>query len=93
MWGFSIKRFLITLGLSVGVWLLTVVIQGITLYKVTFSLLGSSCQLTGFPIAKCVSGSSGEVPFWVIHIINILFWFWVIHLLWGGVNWFNKSKN
>lgn len=88
MLGFSKKRFLVTLGLSVVVWLVTIVIQGMTLYKVTFSLLGSSCQLTGFPIADCISSGSGTIPFWVIHLINVLFWFFIIHLFWG---WFSKK--
>lgn len=90
MWNFSKKRFFVTLGLSVVVWLVSIVIQGITLYKVTFSLFGSSCQLTGFPIADCIRSGSGYLPFWVIHIINIFFWFFVIHLFWG---WFEKSRN
>lgn len=89
MWGFSKKRFFITLGLSVGVWVISIVVQAATLYKVTFSLLGSSCQLTGFPIAECLRGEPGQLPFWVIHLLNITFWFWVIHLLWS---WFEKRK-
>ena len=90
MWGFSKKRFFVTLGLSIIIWLVSIIVQGLTLHNVTFSLLGSSCQLTGFPIALCMSGSLGEIPFWVVHIINIFFWFWVIHLFWG---WFEKRQS
>lgn len=92
MFGFSIKRFLITLGLSVAVWYLSVVIQGITGFRSTFNMLftSSSCKMTGFPVAECVSSGPGEISVWLINFINIFFWFWVIHLFWG---WVEKGKS
>lgn len=90
MFGFSKKRFLITLLVSIVIWFISVLVQFFTLYKVKFSLFsGTSCQLTGFPWANCIYEAPGQIPFWVIDFINILFWFWVIHLFWG---WFQKSK-
>lgn len=89
MLGFSKKRFFVTLGISVLVWLVSVVVQGLTLFKVTFSILGSNCQLTGYPIAYCVQNDS-VIPFWIVHVINVFIWFWLIHLFWG---WFEKNKN
>ena len=78
----GMKRFLITLGLSILVWLASTFIQAMLSYKVSFSLFGSSCQITGFPIAKCLYDSDGQVPAKAIVLINILIWFWGIHLFW-----------
>lgn len=92
MLGFSWKRFLVTLGISVGVWYLTVIVQGITGFRAPFNTLFSSsvCKMTGFPIAECVSPGPGKVSVWLINIINIFFWFWVIHLFWGWFRRFGK---
>lgn len=85
------KRFLVTLGISVGVWLVSVFIQFFTLYNVKFTLFSSNaCQITGFPIAQCIYSSSDQLPFWLIDFANIFFWFWVIHLFW---NWVDKGKS
>lgn len=82
MLGFSKKRFLVTLGLSGVIWYVTVIIQGITGYNAPFNLLssGSSCQITGFPIAQCIYVSSGKSSVWMINLLNILLWFWFVHL-------------
>ncbi len=92
MLGFSKKRFLVTLGLSVLVWYLTVIIQGISGFNAPFNMLFTSsiCKMTGFPIAECISSGPGEISVWLINVVNILFWFWVIHLFWG---WFQKRGN
>ncbi len=78
MFGFSKKRFLVTLGLSILVWVVSLIIQGTTLYKVKFSLFsGSACEITGFPIATCTySGFQAGL----FQLVNIFFWFWIIHL-------------
>lgn len=91
MWDLSWKKVLITLGLSVVIWYMSVVIQGITSFNAPYNTLftASSCKMTGFPIVKCISPGPGEISIWLINMINIFFWFWVIHLFWG---WFNKQK-
>ena len=84
MLGFSKKRFFLTLGLSVLVWVISALAQFLTMYNVRFSLFSSSsCQITGFPIAKCIYQSSDQLPFWIIDLANIFFWFWVIHIFSG----------
>lgn len=90
MWGLSKKRIGIELVMSIGIWLISLFIQVLTLYNIPVNLLGSSCQITGFPVAMCVYGRQGGFPFWGIHLINISFWFVVINLFWG---WFKKAKN
>lgn len=85
MFEFSKKRFFITLGLSIVIWYITVIIQGIVGFNAPFNLLasGSNCQLTGFPIAQCIYSSSNRISVWLVNLINIMVWFWVIHFLWG----------
>ncbi len=83
------KRFFITLGLSVGVWLMSVIIQAfIEAPKYISFFTQSKCSATGFPVTECIK----NIPEVLIYLINITFWFWVIHLLllWG---WFEKRKN
>lgn len=87
MLGFSKKRFLATLGLSIFIWLLTVFIQAFSeapKYVATFTQ--SKCSATGYPINYCLN----NLPEELVYVINIIFWFWVIHLLWG---WFEKRKS
>lgn len=92
MLGFSKKRFLITLTLSVVVWVGGVFLQAIWSFKATFSLLGPSCSLTGFPIAACLYDRPGQVPAWGIALTNLLVWFWVIHLLWNGFSKYGPNQ-
>lgn len=81
MLGFTKKRFFVTLGLAVGIWVITIFVQFALGINVKFGLFsGDSCQLTGFPIADCLYQSS-KIPFWIIHIFNILFWFILIHFI------------
>lgn len=89
MWGFSKKRFFITLGISITVWFVSTIVQAMINYNVSFSLFGSTCTITGFPIATCLYDSKGEVPAWGVALFNIFIWFWVIHLFW---NWFDKRS-
>lgn len=89
MWGFSKKRLLITLGLSMVVWLVTAVIQGYSTFSKYIGTFSTGCQVTGYPIDVCTIQSSYIPPLLVI-FINILLWFWVIHLFW---NWFDKSRS
>ncbi len=88
MFSFSIKRFFITLGLSVAVWVISLFIQGITLYKVDFNLFsGSTCEITGFPVVVCIySGTEATI----IQLVNIIIWFWVLHFTW---KWFDKRRS
>lgn len=89
MLGFSKKRFLITLGLSVVVWLVSYITQGVT-NKGEFGayIFGASCELTGYPIALCIP-SFQKAKLVGTYLVNILIWFWVIHLFWS---WFEKRK-
>lgn len=85
--GFSKKRFFITLGLSVGVWIITVITQAfIESPKYIAFFTQSKCSATGYPFSACIQG----VPEEVVYLINIFFWFFIIHLFWS---WFNKRNN
>lgn len=88
MLGFSKKRFFITLGLSVVIWLGSGILQLLIQQDQTFGFFsfGGSCEITGYPVALCIS-SNDNVKFILISLINMVFWFWVIHLFW---NWFEK---
>lgn len=88
MWGFSKKRFLITLGLSVGVWVITALIQAYLTFSKYLGTFSSGCQVTGYPIDVCTLRGP-NVPAVFIILINITFWFWVIHLL---LRWFAKRR-
>lgn len=84
------RRFFIILGISVFVLLVSGILQLVFQQDKTFGFFsfGGSCEITGYPIALCLS-SNNQVKIYVTYIINILFWFWLIDLLW---NWFNKSR-
>ena len=86
----NIKRFFITLGLSVLIWLISVFLQALLSLNTSFNLFGSACTITGFPIATCIYERKGQVPASVIALTNIAFWFWVLHFSW---KWFNKGKS
>lgn len=85
------KRFFITLGLSVVIWVLSMVFQN--LFKAGniqygFFIFGKSCEVTGYPLARCIPEyDKGSI--YLTYLINIGFWFWVIHLL---GKWFDKRK-
>lgn len=89
MFGFSKKRFFITLGLSVLVWLISAVIQAYITFADYLGTFSTGCQVTGYPIDVCTL-IGPNIPALPIILINIFFWFWVIHLFWG---WFQKSRN
>ncbi len=73
------KKFFITLGLSIVVWVVSAVIQAYTTFGRYIGTFSSGCQVTGYPIDVCkIRGP--EIPTILIILINILFWFWVIHL-------------
>lgn len=90
MLGFSKKRFVITLGLSILVWIVSIAIQSMTGegVKYGFFIFAKSCELTGYPLARCISEyyTSKIVA---IYLFNIFFWFWLIHFFW---NFFNRGK-
>lgn len=87
MWGFSKKRFLITLGLSVVVWLVSVVIQAyIEAPKYIVFFTQSKCSATGYPLTQCIK----NIPEVLVYLINVVFWFWVMHLF---GNWFGKKSS
>jgi len=89
-WNFSRKRFFLTLGLSILIWLVSGLAQ-VLLNRGEFGayIFGMGCEITGYPIAQCVS-SNQTLRILLTYIVNVFFWFWVIHLFWG---WFNKRGN
>lgn len=81
------KKFFITLGVSVVVWFLSVLVQAFTEAPKYISFFAQSkCSATGYPISVCIKG----IPEIGIYFMNILFWYWIIHLFWG---WFKKRGN
>lgn len=87
MLGFTWKRFFVILGISVGIWVISNFIQLFSSsWPAGFSLLGSSCTVTGYPIALCLHQFE-KAKIFLVYFINIVFWFWVIHIFWG---WFEK---
>ncbi len=91
MWGFDRKRFLITLGLSILVWVVTVSIEffvGNERVSYGMFIFAKSCDLTGYPFAKCIpSYNFGKL--YLFYFLNISFWFLVVNVVWG---WFQKIK-
>lgn len=83
----GMKRFFITLGLSIAVWLASGLFQALT-NKGEFGsyIFGTGCELTGYPVALCISNND-RVKFLLVIFANVLLWFWVIHLFW---KWFEK---
>ena len=85
--GFSKKRFFVTLGLSEVVWVISVLIQAFTeAPKYIAFFTQAKCSATGYPVTSCIKG----IPEVGIYFINILFWFFIMHLFWG---WFDKSRS
>lgn len=82
------KRFFVTLGFAVGVWVITNFLQLLNSndWPLGFSLLGGSCTVTGYPVALCLSAYE-KIKIILVFLINISFWFLIIHLFW---NWFEK---
>ena len=89
--GFSKKRFFLTLGLSILVWVVSNFIQlfNPNYWPAGFSLLGGSCTVTGYPVALCLPGYE-KAKILLVYLINIIFWFWVLHFAW---NWFEKRHD
>ena len=56
MWGFSKKRFFLTLGLSILIWLVSGAIQAMVGFSDYFKI-SHACSLTGYPIAFCISNN------------------------------------
>ncbi len=88
MMGFSKKRFLVTLGLSILVWVISGILQAVTGFSNYFTIF-HSCSLTGYPIALCIS-SNDSMKANLISLVNIVIWFWVLHFSW---KWFEKRNN
>ena len=89
--GFSKKRFFVTLGLSILIWLISGIVQLVVQPDRTsgFFSFGGSCEITGYPIALCIS-SNDNMKFLFISLVNILLWFWLLHFGW---KWFEKRND
>ncbi|MBI2086303.1 hypothetical protein HYT74_03095 [Candidatus Daviesbacteria bacterium] len=83
------KKFFITLGLSIGVWLISAGIQAYATFGKYLGTFSRGCQVTGYPIDVCTI-QGPNVPAGLIILLNIFFWFFILHLFW---NWFDKRKN
>ena len=88
MWGFSKKRFFITLGLSIFIWFMGSVYQAFATFGKYIGTFSSGCQVTGYPIDICEVGVI-NIPSVLVIIFNIAFWFWLIHFFW---NIFSRKK-
>lgn len=85
MGGFSRKRFLVTLGLSVGIWMVSAIIQFLFKkddFNYGFFIFAKSCEVTGYPFAKCIP-EYDKGTLYLNYLVNITFWFWIIHLSWS----------
>lgn len=85
MWGFSKKRFFVTLGLSILIVLLTSFLTQLydrEDWKLNWLSL-SSCAITGYPIKACLY-NPGQGLLISIGLINIAFWFLIINLLYSS---------
>lgn len=89
MWGFSKKRFFVTLVLSMVVWLVSVVIQGYLTFARYIGTFSTGCHATGYPIDVCII-QGPYIPAPLVIFVNILFWFWIVHLF---GNWLDKGKS
>lgn len=91
MLGFSKRRFFVTLGLSILIWLVSGVVQLLVQQDTTLALFsfGGSCEITGYPIALCISNND-DIKFLLISFANIMLWFWVLHFGW---KWFDKRRS
>ena len=86
---FKFKRFLLTLGISVGIWGITVLIQVYATFANFLGTFSSGCQVTGYPFDLCALRGP-EIPAILVVFVNLCLWFFVIHLFW---NWFeNRGK-
>lgn len=91
MLGFNKKRFLVTLGLSVVIWVISIVAQFIfnnSDINYGFFTFAKTCEVTGYPFARCIP-QYDKSAIYFSYLVNILFWFWIIHLFW---NRFTKQK-
>lgn len=92
--GLSKKRFFITLGLSIGVWLISTLVQLVfsqNNVQYGFFIFAKSCEVTGYPVAMCLPEHNKSMIY-LIYLLNIFFWFWVIHLFWGFINKSSQQK-
>lgn len=81
MLGFTKKRFFITLGLAVGIWVISGIIQGNYTALRSVGTFSTGCQLTGYPIDVCWFKKYTLSPLTAI-LFNIVFWFFLISLVW-----------
>lgn len=85
--GFSKKRVVISLIISIVIWLITVFIQAVNEAPRYVAMLSQSdCPATGYPLTQCIK----NIPNILVYGINIFFWFWVIHFFYG---FFTRKRN
>jgi hypothetical protein len=88
--GINKKRFFITLGLSILIWIISFFIQALnpTYWSGGFMDAGGGCSATGYPLDTC--RMPGNIPSVLAVLVNIVFWYWLVHLI-SGV-FFKKSS-
>ncbi len=84
MWGFSKKRFFVTLGLSILVWVTTTIVQAYLTFAKYVGTFSTGCKATGYPIDVCMIPGP-YIPSEIIILINIIIWFWLLHFIWKWV--------
>mgnify|MGYP001577527548 CR=1 FL=1 len=70
MWGMTKKRFLVTLGMAIGVWVFSVFLQYILGVNIKYNFFSGPCQITGFPLVSCYFSKF----FILVDIINVIFY-------------------
>ncbi len=74
------KEFVVIFIVSVIVWLLSAVLQSYNEVflsgKIAYSFFGSSCSVTGYPIALCINEFDNSR--FMYYVLNITLWFLII---------------
>ena len=74
------KRFFVTLGMSIFIWLVTCVLEVYGSFARNVATFTTGCQTTGYPINLCHFEMFRPVPI-VLIVFNIIFWFFMVELL------------
>ena len=75
MGNFTLKKFLITLGLSIVIWVISMAIQNLFAQNVNygFFIFAKSCEVTGYPVAMCIP-EYDKAKIYMFYFLNIFIW-------------------